>query len=43
LAGIIALGLILMLCARVFLRSPFFQIPLESDSQPAAARRGRHS
>ena len=42
LVGVIALGLVLMLCARIFLRSPFFQIPLESDNQPAAARRGRH-
>ena len=43
LIGIIGLGLILMLSARFFLRSPFFQIPRESDSQPVPARAGRHS
>ncbi len=43
LIGIVGLGVILMLSARIFLRSPFFQIPRESDSQPVPARAGRHS
>jgi len=33
LIGIIALGLILMLCARLLLRSPFFGIPRESEPE----------
>ncbi|HEY6278991.1 MAG TPA: hypothetical protein VIX86_21985, partial [Streptosporangiaceae bacterium] len=33
LIGIIALGVILLLAARFILRSPFFQISRESDSQ----------
>jgi amino acid transporter len=39
LIGIVALGLILMLCARVVLRSPFFSIPRESEPEMA---RGSH-
>jgi amino acid transporter len=39
LIGIIALGLILMLSARFFLRSPFFGIPRESETE---APRGSH-
>jgi amino acid transporter len=35
LIGIVAVGLILMLAARFILRSPFFQTPLESDTQKA--------
>jgi amino acid transporter len=43
LIGILALGLILMFIARVFLKSPFFQIPRESEQQPEAQRsRHRH-
>jgi amino acid transporter len=38
LIGIVALGLVLMLIARVFLRSPFFQIPRESDPQEARSK-----
>ena len=38
LIGIVAPGVILMLIARVFLRSPFFQIPRESDQQEARSR-----
>jgi amino acid transporter len=41
LIGIVALGVILMLVARTFLRSPFFQIPRESE-QPEALR-SKHS
>jgi amino acid transporter len=37
--GIVAAGLVLMLCARFILRSPFFQIARESE--PAGAARGR--
>jgi amino acid transporter len=40
LIGIIALGVIMMLIARVFLRSPFFQIPRESDHPEV--QRSRH-
>jgi FtsH-binding integral membrane protein len=36
LIGIIAVGLVLMFVARVFFRSPFFQIPRESDHQEPA-------
>jgi hypothetical protein len=43
LIGIVGLGVILMLSARIFLRSPFFQIPRESDGQPVLAHAGRHS
>lgn len=39
LIGIIALGLVMMFVARIFLRSPFFQIARESD--PNEARSGR--
>jgi amino acid transporter len=35
LIGIIAAGVVLMICARVMLRSPFFQLPRESDPEPA--------
>jgi uncharacterized membrane protein YedE/YeeE len=35
LAGIVGVGLILMLAARFILRSPFFQTPMESDTQQA--------
>jgi amino acid transporter len=38
LIGIVALGVVLMFIARVFLRSPFFQIKRESDTEGAAAR-----
>ena len=38
LAGIIALGVVLMLSARFIQRSPFFQISRESDSGQAAAK-----
>ena len=38
LAGIIALGVVLMLSARFIQRSPFFQISRESDTGQAAAR-----
>jgi amino acid transporter len=38
LIGIVALGVILMLIARVFLRSPFFQIPRESEPQEARSK-----
>jgi amino acid transporter len=37
--GIVVAGLVLMLIARFWLRSWFFQIPRESDSGPAAAVR----
>jgi amino acid transporter len=40
LIGIVALGVILMFVARVFLKSPFFQIPRESDTE--GAPRSRH-
>ncbi|HSR82893.1 MAG TPA: APC family permease [Streptosporangiaceae bacterium] len=40
LIGIVALGVILMLIARVFLRSPFFQIPREVDRPDL--QRSRH-
>jgi amino acid transporter len=33
LAGVVAAGLILMLAARYVLRSPFFQVPRESDAE----------
>jgi hypothetical protein len=39
--AVIALGLVMMVIARLILRSPFFQVARESDSQPvklAAAR-----
>jgi amino acid transporter len=42
LIGVVALGVILMFVARVFLRSPFFQIPRESDTEGAVAR-SKHS
>ncbi len=42
LIGIIALGLVLMFSARVILKSPFFQIPRESDTEGAPAR-SKHS
>ncbi|HTA04394.1 MAG TPA: APC family permease [Streptosporangiaceae bacterium] len=42
LIGIVALGVVLMFIARVFLRSPFFQIRRESDTEGAAAR-SKHS
>jgi amino acid transporter len=35
LIGIIAAGVVLMLCARLLLRSPFFQLPRESDPETA--------
>jgi amino acid transporter len=34
LVGIVVLGVVLMICARFFLRSPFFQIPRESFQIP---------
>src|ERR1035438_6625617 len=40
LAGIVGAGLILMLCARFILRSPFFQIPRESDSPAGESETG---
>jgi len=43
LIAIIVIGLLMLLIARFVLRSPFFQIARESDSQPTAARGGRHS
>jgi amino acid transporter len=44
LIGIVALGVVLMFIARVFLHSPFFQIRRESDTEGAAARSGsKHS
>ncbi len=42
LIGIIALGLVMMFVARVFLRSPFFQIARESDRQEPAQSKHRH-
>lgn len=39
LIGVVALGVVLMLSARVLLRSPFFQIPRESEPELA---RGSH-
>jgi amino acid transporter len=42
LIGIIALGLVMMLIARVFLRSPFFHIARESDQPEPARSRHRH-
>jgi len=42
LIGIIALGLIMMLIGRVFLRSPFFQIARESDQQESPRSKHRH-
>jgi amino acid transporter len=42
LIGIVALGVVLMFVARVFLHSPFFQIRRESDTEGAAAR-SKHS
>jgi len=41
LIGIIALGVVLMLIARIFLRSPFFQIPRESEHLEASHSRHR--
>jgi amino acid transporter len=41
LIGIIAVGLVLMFIGRVFLRSPFFQIPRESEPQEAARSKHR--
>lgn len=37
--GIVGLGVVLMLSARFVQRSPFFQIPRESDGEPAHAGR----
>jgi signal transduction histidine kinase len=37
LVGILGAGLLLMLSARFILRSPFFQIPRESDTRDAGA------
>ena len=43
LIAIVGLGVILMVCARFFLRSPFFSISRESDTQePARAGAHRH-
>jgi amino acid transporter len=42
LIGIVALGLVMMFTARVFLRSPFFQIQRESDNQDPARSKHRH-
>ena len=43
LIAIVGLGVILMICARFFLRSPFFSIGRESDTQePARAGAHRH-
>jgi len=42
LIGIIALGLAMMIVARVFLRSPFFHIARESDPNEAGRTRRRH-
>ena len=42
LIGIIALGLVMMFIARVFLRSPFFHIARESDPNEAGRTRRRH-
>ena len=43
LIAIVGLGAILMICARFFLRSPFFSIGRESDTQePARAGAHRH-
>lgn len=36
--AVIALGLVMMVIARLILRSPFFQVARESDSQPVNAR-----
>jgi amino acid transporter len=41
--GIVGLGVILMLSARFIQRSPFFQIPLESDPGPHETPTGRQS
>jgi hypothetical protein len=38
--GVIGVGLLLMLSARFIQRSPFFQIPLESDNQ---VRESKHA
>jgi amino acid transporter len=40
LIAIVGLGLVMMICARFFLRSPFFQMPRESDTETPA--RGSH-
>jgi hypothetical protein len=42
LIGIVALGLVLMISARFFLRSPFFQIKRESDMQEPAHSKRKH-
>jgi amino acid transporter len=42
LIGIIALGVVMMIIARVFLRSPFFQIARESDPHDAPRSKHRH-
>ena len=43
LIAIVAVGLLLMIIARFFMQSPFFQIPRESDSgTPPRSRRGAH-
>jgi len=39
--GVVGLGVILMLSARFIQRSPFFQIPLESDTNEV--REARHA
>jgi hypothetical protein len=41
LVGIVVAGLLLMLASRVFLRSSFYRVPLESDKS-AARLRGRN-
>jgi amino acid transporter len=38
--AVIALGFVMMVIARFILRSPFFQVARESDSQPVHARSG---
>jgi amino acid transporter len=40
LIGILAIGIVLMFIARVFLKSPFFQIPREADTE--GAPRSKH-
>ena len=43
LIGIVGLGLVLMFTARFVLRSPFFQIKRESDTEYQRPRRSAHS